>query len=199
MQGFCSTHTSLGPKPQPTGTSGITVGLLLAWSPPSTAKARTQFDVVCKKRRKEGYSVVDTISFVSLDKARPSEGLQHRSLPQIHRGLRLQLQVQADPCFGCYRYVLNWTRQLFYTVLDMLLHTFQWVVTGIAMRARAPTQFQNLFQSPASAYTSCIAVMKGKATLAEAERGERGGRRLQTSCQQPSVVWNPAGGRAASD
>ncbi|KAL3173259.1 hypothetical protein MRX96_012386 [Rhipicephalus microplus] len=62
----------------PPGTSGITVGLLLAWSPPSTAKARTQFDVVCKKRRKEGYLVVDTISFVSLDKARPSEGLQHR-------------------------------------------------------------------------------------------------------------------------
>ncbi|KAL3247120.1 hypothetical protein MRX96_057233 [Rhipicephalus microplus] len=74
---MCVQHAQ-GPKPQPSGTGGITVGLLLTWSPFSTAQARTQFNLVCKKWRKEGYSVVEPISFVVLDKARPSEWLQRR-------------------------------------------------------------------------------------------------------------------------
>ncbi|KAL3214806.1 hypothetical protein MRX96_034654 [Rhipicephalus microplus] len=74
---FSFTPVSLGPKPQPSGTGGVTAGLLLTWSPPSTAKARTQFSLVCKKWRKEGYWVVDTISFVGQQKARHSEWLQH--------------------------------------------------------------------------------------------------------------------------
>ncbi|KAL3173217.1 hypothetical protein MRX96_012345 [Rhipicephalus microplus] len=78
MQGFCSAQVSPGPKPQPTGTGGIPAGLLLTWSPPSTAQARTQLNLVCKKWRKKGYLVVDTISFVGLDKARFSKWLQHQ-------------------------------------------------------------------------------------------------------------------------
>ncbi|KAL3173253.1 hypothetical protein MRX96_012380 [Rhipicephalus microplus] len=78
MQGFCSTHVSPGPKPQPTGIVGITAGLLLNLSPPRTAQARTQLNVVCKKWRKKGCLVVDTISFVGLDKVPLFEWLQHR-------------------------------------------------------------------------------------------------------------------------
>ncbi|KAL3214807.1 hypothetical protein MRX96_034655 [Rhipicephalus microplus] len=64
MQGFGLAPVSLVPKPQPSGTGGMTAGLLLTWSLPSTAQSRTQFSLVCNKWRKEGYSVVDTISFV---------------------------------------------------------------------------------------------------------------------------------------
>ncbi|KAL3173256.1 hypothetical protein MRX96_012383 [Rhipicephalus microplus] len=78
MQGFCSTHVSPGPKPQRTSTGGITAGLLLTLSPPSKAQERTQLNLVCKKWRKKGYLVVDTISFVGLDKAPLFEWLQHR-------------------------------------------------------------------------------------------------------------------------
>ncbi|KAL3173252.1 hypothetical protein MRX96_012379 [Rhipicephalus microplus] len=96
MQGFDSTCISPGPKSELACTRGIAAGLMSTQGPFSTAPARTQFHLVQTKWRKEGYSVIRTISFAALivafilffvifsrtvhTKASRSEWLQHRWL-----------------------------------------------------------------------------------------------------------------------
>ncbi|KAL3173257.1 hypothetical protein MRX96_012384 [Rhipicephalus microplus] len=65
-----------GPKPLPSRTDAV--GLLLARCSPSATQARTQFHLVHKEWRNEGFSVIGNVFFVGLHKAGSSERLQHR-------------------------------------------------------------------------------------------------------------------------
>ncbi|KAL1472542.1 hypothetical protein MTO96_022945 [Rhipicephalus appendiculatus] len=214
MQGFGSTPVSPGPKPPSSGTGGIAAGLLSARGPLSAAQARTHFDMVRKKWRKEGYSVVGTVSFAVLivafilllvvlsrmvrTKRVAQSGCDTAVCRRYAAALNFSHQEHADPCFSFYQYVCGkWVQRRFDSVLDGLLETFQRVVTGMAMRAQAPAQFQNPSQRAARAYTSCISVLDRKEREEVRENKEDGEPRPLVSSH--GRFRNPAGGRVAPD
>ncbi|KAH6948732.1 hypothetical protein HPB50_026033 [Hyalomma asiaticum] len=179
MQGFSSSPISPGPVPQPSSTGGIAAGLLSAGGPLTAAQARTQLNIVRKKWRKEGYSVVGTISFAVLivafilllvmlsrmlrTKRVVQSGCNTAVCRRYAEALEFSRQQHADPCFSFYRFVCgNWAQRRFDSVLDVLLETFQAAVVDMAVRTQAPAQFQNPSQRAARAYTSCIAVLDKK-------------------------------------
>ncbi|XP_065292689.1 uncharacterized protein [Dermacentor albipictus] len=153
MRGFGSTPLSLGTTTAPSRTGGIAANLLAARGPLSAAQARTQLHQMRKKWRKEGYSVVGTMSFAVLivafvlllvmitrmfrSRRVGQAGCNNAVCKRYSAAMAFSRQEHADPCYSFYRAT----------------------VTKIADNTQAPAQFQNPSQRAARAYTSCTRVL----------------------------------------
>ncbi|KAH7980830.1 hypothetical protein HPB49_019508 [Dermacentor silvarum] len=163
----------------PSGAGGIAANLLAARGPLAAAQARTQLYQMRKKWRKEGYSVVGTISFAVLivafilllvmltrmfrSKRTAHAGCNNAACKRYAAALTFSRQEHSDPCYSFYRYVCGrWGMRRFDSVRDILLNSFRTAVTDMAIRTQAPAQFQNPSQRAARAYTSCISVLDRK-------------------------------------
>ncbi|XP_075732656.1 uncharacterized protein LOC142775195 [Rhipicephalus microplus] len=111
---------------------------------------------------------------------------------ELHRSLGLRPTRARGPVLQHLQHVFgNSAQWRCDCVRDVLLQTFQWVVTNLTIHARTATQFQNPSQHAARDYTSCFAILNIKKIE---ERREQGGPGLQNSLHQPWVLRNPSGG-----
>lgn len=122
---------------------------------------------MCKKWRKECYSEIGAIFFTVPVLVRTKGIAQNVWNTAVYRkhvvALDFSHQEHADPCFNSYCFVCgNWAPRRFRSMLEVLLDTFQHVVTGMAMCAQAPAYTQHPSQRATRANTSGISAFDSK-------------------------------------